>query len=811
MQPTFLRKFFQFNCVLISFFIILFVCTGCSSVLRQEQSIVSGSNLVLAAGQTVGQTLTANYAGLDAVEFYFSPLEPGTGKITLAVGMRDDPQDLVSAVLPVSAVTVPGFYRFQFNPIGNSNKKNLILNLVVEGTGSVSVGIAPGSSYLDGAAYKQNIPFDAQLAFHLLFDPGSQMGGLFREMASWLKWALLAIFLFILPGLASLEIFKNSFRPLSGWERIGLAGGLSLGLYPILMLWANLVGLNSSFVYAFIPGALSAGYLAWVLFRKYSSGNWTGFTLARIELADIILVILLAAIFWVRFYAIRSIDFPMWGDSYQHTLMAQLIIDHQGLFNSWQPYTDLFSFTYHFGFHAGVAVFDWISGLETPKAVLVIGQVFNGMAVLSLIPLALRIGKGNKWAGVVAVMTGGLLTQMPMYYTNWGRYTQLAGQVILPAAVWVAWKASENKDRRSLLLASIAWGGLALTHFRVLLFGVPFFIPVLLNSLRMRKFKFTVLRIGIMGLGGLFIFLPWLFRLSSGLLVNFLFNQLSTPASSFQGAVQSVNAIGPLTDYLPAWIWLAAGLAAILLFIRKEGDGLIFLAWWGLLVLETNPNLFGLPGAGIITNFAVEIAAYIPTSILIGYLAGFIHRPIWVPPRVGLALFIPILGLIVVAGMSWRIDDLDIPAHAYVTHPDEIAASWINQNIPQNASFLVNTAFAYNGSSIVGTDAGWWLPYMAKRQTNLPPLTYTAEKGPQPDYVSWINSLSKTILQQGLASQAALGMLQDRGFSYVYIGQQNRGVNYNGPAFLDLNILSTNPHFSQVYHQDRVWIFKIIY
>ncbi|MFN2280805.1 MAG: hypothetical protein ACK2TZ_03005, partial [Anaerolineales bacterium] len=71
------------------------------------------------------------------------------------------------------------------------------------------------------------------------------------------------------------------------------------------------------------------------------------------------LLFTIALIIAVRFWVIRSLDAPMWGDSYQHTMIAQLIVDHGGLFDSWQPYAEMTTFTYHFGFHSLVAVFHW--------------------------------------------------------------------------------------------------------------------------------------------------------------------------------------------------------------------------------------------------------------------------------------------------------------------------------------------------------------------------------------------------------------------------------------------------------------------
>jgi len=115
-------------------------------------------------------------------------------------------------------------------------------------------------------------------------------------------------------------------------------------------------------------------------------------------------------------------------------------MDNKGLFQSWQPYADIASLTYHFGFHSLAAVFGWSANLSAPQAVIWFGQIFKRTGSFYLYPLAMRIYH-NRWTGVIAVLVGGLLLSMPMFYINWGRYTQLAGQAILPVVICLAWSA----------------------------------------------------------------------------------------------------------------------------------------------------------------------------------------------------------------------------------------------------------------------------------------------------------------------------------------------------------------------------------
>ena len=115
------------------------------------------------------------------------------------------------------------------------------------------------------------------------------------------------------------------------------------------------------------------------------------------------------------------------------------------------PYVDLDQFTYHFGFHSTAAALHWITGLPAPTATLWTGQLLNGLACLVLYPLVFRM-TGSRWASVWAVLLTGLLSPLPMKMVNWGRYTQLAGMVILPSAGWLTWELYESEDRHLSLI-----------------------------------------------------------------------------------------------------------------------------------------------------------------------------------------------------------------------------------------------------------------------------------------------------------------------------------------------------------------------
>ncbi|MEM4202710.1 MAG: hypothetical protein QXS54_01440 [Candidatus Methanomethylicaceae archaeon] len=795
----------------------VFLLLGCSPFVDRDQTaVVPEVTVVLEPGHTVGQTFVARHGGLNGVEFWLEPQPGSEGRIRLR--LRADPQstvDLAEAVLSLDQITAPGFYRFSFAPDNRSHSVYRYGFLELEGVGGVRVGAASGEAYLDGAAYRDHEPLDAQLAFRLIYDPWG--------MALELGWAGLkglgllavAVLLYLVPGYAALAYLRplEATRGDEGlpWPaRMGLAMGLSLALYPLLFLWTDLAGLHLGPLYAWGPVVLGMVALAW-RYRRWRPrrGQEAIKRWARSDAfwPDLAFIFILALVFGVRLLVVRTLDAPMWGDSYQHSVIAQLLVDHGGLFDSWEPYAELQSFTYHFGFHSLVAVFHWLTGIPVYRATLWIGQILNGLAVLALYPLSVRIS-GNRWAGVSATLIAGLLVPMPMFYVNWGRYTQLAGQVILPITVVFTWDFLQTRPC-NWRLAGLAWlliGGLALTHYRVLIFFVIFVIAYLLLTPKDSLLR-ALSGVSVLGVGGGILFLPWFLHIFAGNILRSFERQLMTPPNAISDFTRQYNAIGDITGFMAPLGWLLLIWAIGFGLWRRQRAALVISLWWFLLLIATNPDWLYLPGSGSISNFAIFIAVYIPAGLLIGNMIGE-----WITHWSGrfrtkvLAILLCVLGIF---GGLKRLGDIDVTSHALITHPDLRAMTWIRENLPEDARFLVNSFFAYGGSVIVGADGGWWLPLLAGRQTTVPPLNYSSERGPQPEYVKWVNQLTAQIQAHGLDHPETLKMLKRRGITYVYIGQREGKIGAGAKQLFSPSDFIGSRAFRVLYHRDRVWIFVL--
>ena len=113
-----------------------------------------------------------------------------------------------------------------------------------------------------------------------------------------------------------------------------------------------------------------------------------------------------------RLLQVRELVVPAWVDSMHHTVITQLVADAGAVPTSYEPHMPVQDFHYHFGFHALAAMLMRLSGLPAYRAVLLLGQVLNALAVLAAYLLG-RWLAGSRWAGVLAALVAGALGLLP--------------------------------------------------------------------------------------------------------------------------------------------------------------------------------------------------------------------------------------------------------------------------------------------------------------------------------------------------------------------------------------------------------------
>lgn len=815
----------------------LLLLAGCGVSTEEQLPPLAPSYVGLAAPQSLGQTFVSGADGLRGVALALRPRTPGSGEILVTLqASPDGGERLATARLPISAVTAPGQYAFDFGRALESRKRRFYLLVELRGEGAVEAAVAPPDAYRGGALYADGRPAEGQLVHVLQFSTLDRALGAIGKLGGWLLQTLAVGYLLVLPGAALVLLAAGPTRVRPA-ELIIQGAGVGAALVPALALWASLAGLRQGVIVAWLPGLIAAAYLGWRLARWWprrgappiaapagaqpGGGPPSGRLAAAFQivrrsaaaLPSLGLLLVAAGLIYVRMLVIDPLDAPLWGDSVQHAVMAQLFIDHGGLFQSWEPYAPYGTMTMQYGFSAIVAFYSQLTGTDVMQATLVVGQLLNVAAALSLYPITVRVSGGSRWAGVGAVLLAGLVAPLPGGYVNWGRYAQLTGQVALSAALLLAWDliGADRLDWRRALLLGLTVAGMVLSYYRMAFF-FGLFVLVLLPTHGLPSWGRTGRR-WLYGLGGLalaalaagLIFLPWARNVASSSIAGNIVEGVITasPLDYVRSDYQiwlSVDSYFPLA--LIGLLILSLALAIALSRWAVAGVGL----WFILLALYPAGQLFNIPGAVMLQSFAVLIALYIPTAIIGGWMLGLglgHRRP---AVRLTLAALLALVGLWGLAGQQRQID----PGGIMVTRPDLSAMDWIARNTPADALFLAEGYRVYGGTTAVGADAGWWLPLLTRRANTMPPQYALANEAPlRPGYSQAVVDLVATLEQHRLDSPEALGSLCAFGVTHAYVGQGQGLVGLGAQQLFSPDELRASPYFTMVYAQDRVRIFAL--
>lgn len=218
-------------------------------------------------------------------------------------------------------------------------------------------------------------------------------------------------------------------------------------------------------------------------------------------------------------------------------------------------------------------------------------------------------------------------------------------------------------------------------------------------------------------------------------------------------------------------------------------------------------QLIRLPGAIFMQSFAILIGLYIPVGLLGGWLIGEVAdllgrwRKQW------------LLALAIIAVAGWAaLGQIKIvrPSRFLVTRPDTLAMAWIRQSTPPDSLFLVEGYRMYEGHSAVGGDGGWWIPLLARRPNIMPPQYALLTEAPaESGYSQRVVDLVAKLEENSPASAEGVQLLCDWDITHVYVGQGQGEIGPEAVQLFSPTALAGSSAFSQVYHQDRVWIFAL--
>lgn len=621
---------------------------------------------------------------------------------------------------------------------------------------------------------------------------------------------LAGIAVFFCPGYALLVVLKRQ-KDLALIEMLCVAGGLSIVVVPLMLYATTYLGIELVPWQVMVALSIAGAICLWDGQRRFS--YWRSQRGQRPRETDLVYPLLgmvCTMTLFARIWMVRDIDYPLWTDSYHHTVITQLISDVGKIPSSYRPYAPVDQFTYHFGFHTLSAWFHQLSGVAVPRSVVLTGQLVNTLAVPGSYLLTQRLF-GNRPASLISSMVVGLVSHMPAFFVNWGRYTQLSGQVALPVLMVLTMDSLDQAtDRtRTILLGGIGATGLFLVHIRVFLFYLLFcgllFLFRLFSALRQHDSnQVQQLLIRGLALGGvtLVIAAPWLRRFLGGF--------GSTVAQELTGGYRSGQygtyfrwRAQDILDYgLRTPLLILAIVGCLLGTVNGEVSTWLLVTW--LLTLFGMANLHRVCIVPLFTNLIISKILYLPGVSLIGYLGGeliklmtnqirqrrFFARSLRPIAVAGTAL-------ICVGGVGYTAN-LIRPQNGFVRQADLDAMKWIEQSMPEDALFHISACFWTPGVAH-GLDAGYWIPFLAGRKTTIPPEIYASDASAT--YVEFINQRVRDLLEPNTAEQLWQMMIQ-YDVTHVYIG--SRPSNLRADLFL-----ADHARFRPVYSEDDVWVFQV--
>jgi hypothetical protein len=803
------RRYSAIRCFTFLFIslIILLSLTGCVSMSDPEASQDYSAQVVgIASGeQEVGQTFISRRPRLDGITLWMTGNDT-PGNLTLRLFLTpQDKEPVFAATISTASIGVATPVEIDIPPQNYPAEQTYYLLLSAVDT-PIGINGRNEDAYPEGQAYLGDKPIDADLAFRLSYDYGLRT--VLEDIQDWVKIARVFLplgLILLLPGWLAIDLLGLR-KHFDGGQQIALSIGLSLALIPLAMLWTTTLGLPWTRVGVCIAfGCLTTLALLRILrpplrdrIKSLRSIEWN--TLALIG------VFLLA--FGLRLAMVRDLATPAWVDSVHHGMIARLILDQGAFPETYYPYMDINPHNYHPGFHSAIATFVWLSGLEIHDAMLIMGQAINALAVLSVYLLTTSLTK-DRLAGIFAGLITGFLTPMPAYYTSWGRYTQLAGLLILPAAfaLFHLTLASDSALLRSekwriLILAGLATGGLFLVHYRVAAFLLCLFLAYSISKAYSRRHTLpsyiteNLRTFAITGIASVMITLPWLWPTITTVFIPKMPPPASTPAFFNDFAWRYLTA-----TYGKQAIALA-GLGLLWGTIRKRSYVLTLATWGILLFLLANLDALGLPGSGFVNNTSAEITLFMLISVSGGV---FISSLIW-----AWQTFIPIhfqklfwglialISLVIALAGSRELLPILNPITLLSREADRAGLEWVKANIPQDETFLINP-FLWGYGIYAGNDGGAWISAISGQKTMPPPVLYGL--GSTQD-IQYINKISQDVIEKGSDAGEIWKIMCDNNIKYIFLGRRAGPISPKALQESDL--------FDLLYAQEGVWVFKAL-
>ena len=591
-------------------------------------------------------------------------------------------------------------------------------------------------------------------------------------VGDWLRTILAAVAILWLSGRAKSEVFGSldGRRP-----DLVTSIGLSIAGIPFITLFLSFLQVRVTRV-SLVGACILCG--AAVLLRhvvryrfslqRLSGGLWLRM-LSHSRSVGLWLPIVFAATLILRFIQIQNLVLPAWVDSLHHTLIVQVIQTQGWIPEQLMSYSPI-PFYYHFGFHALAAAFGELANLPSPQAILIFGQILNAVVILSVYQLTVKLT--HRWGvGIAAAMLTGFVSQMPAYYTSWGRYTLLAGMGLLPITMTAAVDVWRNSDQpQSGLRLVLLTGGLILTHYLAAAYHFCFLLALILTKAtesRRTRWLYRVLALSAWSGLGLFIVAPWIVKVFPYLIPAVRIQVMAHMTFSNPTALlDRVGYLWHLVSRPRSWTILSLALPAIVVLLARRHSTRVLVVW--LIIVASLSNEL-LCQVWPFRAYLIVICLFLPMNIFAAESVLSLRRPLH---KMISSSLIPsfALVLILITLSVWGFTDTIMivnPDTVLATPADIEALAWIKENIPSNARFMINVEH-WQYDVYRGTDGGWWIPLLSHRATVLPPSIFYGFGSRR--YVLEVKEVAEQIRAIEGCTPAFWKFVQEQHVTHIYIG-----------------------------------------
>jgi hypothetical protein len=490
--------------------------------------------------------------------------------------------------------------------------------------------------------------------------------------------------------------------------------------------------------------------------------------------------------------------------------------DHHGLFQSWAPYDESQSFTYHFGFHAVTVLFAWITGADSAYAVFVMSRAVGLCAAASLFAVV-RLWTRSDWGGVFAVAMWELYSRHLHFFDLPGRWTLLTGLMALPSALVLFDLFLTEPPRKWFvgLLTAITIAGLVLAQYKSALIFVVLATSLVCARCVSAIFSRTVVAAAVAGgriigtAGGdtgsynlncarakrligilagsvcvaLFAFIFVMPRLSTVMqartgeqLKSIVVEGPPMNPAAFgapQLGVAEIFRTGFNTPQKIAASSLAL-LGGIIILVRRR-EVIWFAAGWLVLTLLMNPRLIGIDRVGLIDEIHWKFAVQTVIAIMAGLAVGLLCE-VAVPRRpfawnIGLMF----VAIVLAAYGAMRLPPL--PASSRFVLPADLRLmSWMKGHMPAGEKVAARSFFDHG--HVQGCDAAVWLPYFARHQTNQTSLAADLEKAPAAVREK-ARQFTRELYARDMSTPESARWMREQGFPWFFVGAIQPEVEAN--------------------------------